>query len=295
MAEKKTEAKAENVSIFEQLSKVNVNDHLDTKKSGSKELSYLSWPWAVSEISKIDPEWEYKILEFDAAGMPVEHGLPYQTIAGGYMVHTEVTVLGKTKRMWLPVMDHRNNAVKDHQYQVQTQWGVNPVAPLDSNLINKTIMRCLVKNLAMFGLGLYIYAGEDLPENENETVLDGTAPMAQNIAEPAPVTVPATEPAVAQPDTVTVEAPALPDLGDVMSLQEAQIHILKGGGDKYKGHTVQYMIDTAKSAEHARLCLESFANKGAGLDKKACAVVLEAFDNGIIQYKKPTATEEAAA
>ena len=90
------------------------------------------------------------------------------------MVYTEVTADGQTYEMWLPVMDAKNKTMKEQAYNYQVydtykkqyvEKTVNAATMFD---INKTIMRCLVKNLAMFGLGLYVYAGEDLPDNETQ-------------------------------------------------------------------------------------------------------------------------------
>jgi len=152
-------------SKFEELLKLNLNDKVEKKKSGKTELAYLSWAYAVSEIEKTYPDWEYSIIEFN--------GLPYQFDPNtGYLVWTEIKAGGKTKKMWLPVMDGSNKAMKDvvQEYFVKgwnnvgaTKKTVEAATMFD---INKTIMRCLVKNIAMFGLGLYIYAGEDLPEND---------------------------------------------------------------------------------------------------------------------------------
>lgn len=157
-------------SKFEELLKLNINDKVEKKKSGKTELTYLSWAYAVSEMEKSYPEWEYSILEFD--------GLPYQFDPNtGYLVWTEIKAGGKTKKMWLPVMDGSNKAMKNvvQEYFVK-RWSENKAndAPTIKRTveaatmfdINKTIMRCLVKNIAMFGLGLYIYAGEDLPESD---------------------------------------------------------------------------------------------------------------------------------
>ena len=87
------------------------------------------------------------------------------------MVFTEVTINGLTHMMWLPVMDGANKAMKSEGYIYDTKHKkgltVEPASMFD---INKAIMRCLVKNLAMFGLGLYIYSGEDLPEIEVEKI-----------------------------------------------------------------------------------------------------------------------------
>ena len=122
---------------FEDVFAVDVNGK--TEKKGS--LTYLSWSWAWAEFKKIYPGATYEVKKFD--------GLPYVfDPRTGYMVYTSVTAGGMTYEMWLPVMDQRNATKMDAKMTD----------------INKTIMRCLTKNLAMFGLGLYIYAGEDLPE-----------------------------------------------------------------------------------------------------------------------------------
>lgn len=139
---------------FNELYKLNVNENVE-KKNG---LSYLSWAWAWAEFMKRYPQAEYEIVKFN--------GLPYAYDPNtGYMVYTKVTVDGQTREMWLPVMDGANKAMKAEPYTITNKWGketkVEAATMFD---INKTIMRCLVKNLAMFGLGLYIYAGEDLPE-----------------------------------------------------------------------------------------------------------------------------------
>lgn len=127
-----------------ELLKINVNEHCE-KKNG---LTYLSWAWAWAEVLKIDPEatWEN-----------VEYPQPDGTIApcmyvgnGTAMVKTRVTIKGKTRSCVLPVMDHRNKAIKDP----------------DAFAINTAIVRCMTKAISMHGLGLYIYAGEDLPEGE---------------------------------------------------------------------------------------------------------------------------------
>ena len=82
------------------------------------------------------------------------------------MVATKVTIQGVTKCMYLPVMDGNNRAMLDHAYEVTTKSGKSVVKPATMFDINKTIMRCLVKNIAVFGLGLTLYAGDDLPDVE---------------------------------------------------------------------------------------------------------------------------------
>lgn len=148
---------------FKELNAINVNAHTEKKKN----LTYLSWAWAWAEVKKKYPDANYRIIKFD--------GLPYIFDSlTGYMVYTEVTIEEVTHEMWLPVMDGANKAMKEDPYTYKVNEWVNgqktgnmidkEVEPATMFDINKTIMRCLTKNLAMFGLGLYIYAGEDIPE-----------------------------------------------------------------------------------------------------------------------------------
>ena len=146
----------ENKSVFETLFEINVNDHIEKKK----DLTYLSWPYAWAEVKKKYPSATYKIHLFG------EKQLPYVFDENvGYMVFTDVTINDLTHTMWLPVMDSANKTMKSASYTYSTKFKKDiPVEAATMFDVNKTIMRCLVKNLAMFGLGLYIYSGEDLPE-----------------------------------------------------------------------------------------------------------------------------------
>ena len=137
-------------TTFEKLSAINVNDKVEKKSN----LTYLSWAWAWSEVKKACPDATYQIGETD-----YDESL-------GFMCHTSVTIEGETLSMWLPVMDGGNKSMKKVAYKFTTRYGEKDVAAATTFDINKTLMRCLVKNLAMFGLGIYIYAGEDLPESE---------------------------------------------------------------------------------------------------------------------------------
>lgn len=141
-------------NYFATLNSINVNEHTE-KKNG---LTYLSWAWAVAEVMKKYPGTTYTIWKD-------ENNRPYiYDPELGYMVFTSVTIEGETKEMWLPVMDNANNAMKAVPYTKKTKFKEIEVAAATMFDINTAIMRCLVKNFAMFGLGLYIYAGEDLPE-----------------------------------------------------------------------------------------------------------------------------------
>lgn len=127
-----------------ELLKLNVNEH--TEKKG--QLTYLSWAWAWAKVLELDPLAEWEAIEYaraDGTIAPCMY-LPDGTV----MVKTRVTLKGKTRYCTLPVMDNKNAALK------------NP----DARKISDAIMRCMTKAISMHGLGLYIYAGEDLPESE---------------------------------------------------------------------------------------------------------------------------------
>lgn len=142
-------------SVFETLNAINVNEKVEKKSN----LTYLSWAWAWAEVKKVYPDASYDVITD-----PITHKPYFYDENLGYMVMTSVTINGQTLDMWLPVMDGANQAMKSESYEYTTRYGVKTVDAATMFDINKTLMRCLTKNLAMFGLGLYIYAGEDLPE-----------------------------------------------------------------------------------------------------------------------------------
>lgn len=157
------------MNVYEELRAVNVNEHTEKKNN----LTYLSWAWAWDEVMRRYPGAEYEIKEFD--GKPYLHDKSL-----GYLVMTSMTIDGITRTMWLPVMDGANKAMKDEPYIYQVKEYVNKkwtgkyvdktVEVASMFDINTAIMRCLVKNIAMFGLGLYIYSGEDLPPELPKTL-----------------------------------------------------------------------------------------------------------------------------
>lgn len=150
----------ETKNTFSKLFDINVNDYTETKKNGNVELTYLSWAWAWATFKKECPDADYDIVHWDGKPYLFDENL-------GYMVETKMTDGKEWKTMWLPVMDGANKAMKDKPYKYTTKKGeekeVQAATMFD---INTAIMRCLVKNIGMFGLGLYIYAGEDLPDGE---------------------------------------------------------------------------------------------------------------------------------
>ena len=160
--------KKEQEELFKKFVQLNVNDHTELKSN----LTYLSWAWAWQETLKICPTATYEIKHFlDKDGV----SRCYQFDPNlGYMVFTTVTINGLTREMWLPVMDGANKAMKHEEYEYVVGKGdkqyTKSVEAATMFDINKTIMRCLTKNLAMFGLGIYIYAGEDLPIELGEPI-----------------------------------------------------------------------------------------------------------------------------
>ena len=151
------------MEVFKTLKQINVNDK--TEKKGG--MTYLSWAFAWDELKRAYSDATYDIKFFN--------NLPYCYDENtGYMVFTTVTIESLTHSMWLPVMNGANKAMKKDTYTYKkNKWENGKKILIDAEVeaatmfdINKTIMRCLVKNMAMFGLGLYIYAGEDLPEVE---------------------------------------------------------------------------------------------------------------------------------
>jgi hypothetical protein len=123
---------------YVKLAAIDVGNHIEKKGN----LSYLSWAWAVDRLLREDPvaNWEFHEPKF---------------YGDTVMVSVTVTAFGKPVTMQLPVMDNKNNAVKSP----------------DARKISDAQMRCLVKAIACHGLGLYIYAGEDLPADDRDPLL----------------------------------------------------------------------------------------------------------------------------
>lgn len=228
-------------AIFSYLYALDVNEHVEKKKSGSAVLSYLSWAWAWAEVKKKYPDANYEIERF-------ENNLPYVYDENtGYMVFTKVTIGGMTHEMWLPVMDGANKAMKAKPYTYKvikwtngkrdgfTDKSVDGATMFD---VNKTIMRCLVKNLAMFGLGLYIYAGEDLPETPqaSKEQIDELKSMFDTLA------------TLLKRSPKTVEAQVLARFnyaGKLADLNEAQFEVIKE-------HMADGIEKTKVAAENAK-------------------------------------------
>lgn len=147
------------------LLKKDVNSHTE-KKNG---LTYLSWAWAWAEALKADPTATFNVHTF-ARDQYTQ--LPYMDINGTGMVWVTVTIFNKPMTCFLPVMNHRNQPIQ------------NP----DAFQVNTAIMRCMTKALALHGLGLYIYAGEDLPEEGGEVAPSAPSPKPKAVVKAQPTT-----------------------------------------------------------------------------------------------------------
>jgi hypothetical protein len=154
---------------FRALLKVDVDKFVEKKG----QFSYLSWPFAVSQLRLFDASATWEVKRFN--------GLPYLASEAGVFVEVAVTVQGVTLSQIHPVLDSRNR----------------PIAAPTAFDINTSIQRCLVKAIALHGLGLNIYAGEDLPDaTGDDTPTQPPAPVTPFPKRPAPVAVPSEKPAV---------------------------------------------------------------------------------------------------
>lgn len=176
---------------FSRLYAINVNEYVE-KKGG---FSYLSWPYAVAQLRLADPSATWEVRRFD--------GLPFLITEAGVFVEVAVTVQGVTLSQIHPVLDGRNRPL------------LSPTA-FD---INTSIQRCLVKAIALHGLGLYVYAGEDLPQ-----------PVYQDAANDQPVAVAASAATTAPEPRQATKAPAQPSqrptVATITRAQQTHIHKL---------------------------------------------------------------------
>lgn len=145
-------------NYFETLNSINVSDKTE-KKNG---LTYLSWAWAWVEVKKLYPDTTYKVYENQANGMP------YFTDGMTAMVKVSVTIKGIEHIEWLPIMDNRNKSIQ--------------LSSITSFEVNKSIQRALTKAIARHGLGLYIYAGEDIPEDAPKEAKQEKMPSQDQLA-----------------------------------------------------------------------------------------------------------------
>ena len=192
------------VNRFVELAAINVGQNIEKKGR----FSYLSWSFAVAELMRLDPMASWEFHE------PQHFG---QTM----MVSCTLTAFDKPVYMWLPVIDHQNKAIK------------NP----DAMAVNKAMMRCLVKAIAAHGLGLYIYAGEDLPDAKDVN--------ANNIQNPPPK--PTLEPSREQGaiDVMNTNSEwSLQRIKDTYELTEAQLVKFEKAAADYQAEHGDIVLNT---------------------------------------------------
>jgi hypothetical protein len=156
-------------STYERLASINVSSYIEKKNN----LSYLSWSWAIDQLLRQDPNasWHYHWFE----------GKPYCVIGDTAMVFCTVSAFGIERTAQLPVMDYKMKSVP---------------LPIDSSTLNTSMMRALAKAVALHGLGLYIFSGEDTPlevnnEANSDTTIATKAPSIQakatSVTSPSPI------------------------------------------------------------------------------------------------------------
>ena len=250
--------------VVKSLRCINLNDKLDTKPVGKKgqTLRYLPCSVAWDEILKRYPDATYEVVTFDTDGNRKENALPYQKTALGYLVWTRVTIEGVTREMWLPVMDAGNNPLMDSPYTITNKWGdQTEIGPISITAVNRSIMRCLVKTLAMFGLGLYIYTKDDSPSDDLD-VDDATGE-------------------VIEPDT----APAAPV--PVPTLEEAYALKVKVGKATFP---MGDLVEKATNPDKGKRALERLAS--ADTEEGAAAkVILDALASGAVHFPPAAAAQ----
>lgn len=144
-------------SIFNNLSGLDMSD-VAKKKNG---LTYLPWATAWGTVATAYPEATWKVVNHWNEKLAIN--TPYVSTELGIMVTTEVTIENISRTMQLPVLNSSNKALKSVPYTIESRRGPVNIPSATMFDINTAIMRCLVKNIALFGLGLYIYEGEDTP------------------------------------------------------------------------------------------------------------------------------------
>ena len=263
---------------------------LDEKKEG---VNYAAWNTVWDEVLKVYPTAEYHVKTwpvFDEAGRAVgERKFTYEDKVGAF-VDTSITIEGVTREMFLPVLDYNNYPMlMGRGYQVKTRKFTLNVAPMMSTDVNRTIMRCLVKNLAMFGIGLYIYKGKEEPdlvdaetgEVQNRTITMDPPPAAKGQFIPeAPVPAaytqaPVTEPQVTAADPI--EGMPKPIQVAPMTLEEAMNTVLTIGA--LNGKKAGTLVTETKSEQQSFRILTQLA-QAFGKDGEAARTILKALSEG---------------
>jgi hypothetical protein len=241
--------------IFSTLNAVNVSQFLEKKDK----FSYLSWSYAVAELQKADPTATWEVIKFPLPDAP--HVLaPVCITPFGCFVEVAVVAGGKRLTQVHPVLDQRNQAIKSP----------------DAGAINKSIMRCLVKAIALHGLGLYVYAGEDLPLGDDE---DNDAPK-----KAPPKTTPKPPPPKAAPPAKTPEEIEKERINELRTAIAGQMRRLGMVG------TIDAKDEAAKKAAQERASAEMKTING-GLPPRT----IEQFENVLAVLKEMSPDDVSAA
>lgn len=206
---------SETKNYFAELAVIDVSKHVEKKGR----FSYLSWSWAVDQLLKKYPDATWQVVRFD--------GLPYMKTEVGYFVEVEVTVNNITRSQIHPVLDNYNK----------------PIAKPTSFQINTSIQRCLAKAIALHGLGLYIYSGEDIPQDDE---LKQAAKQLDNI----PKQEQARQAEVANEQRIKAIHVQIRELSEVynMSFEETKNTVKQSLGiQSFKGMTVQQASQLQKT------------------------------------------------
>ncbi|HFK1463612.1 TPA: DUF1071 domain-containing protein [Bacillus cereus] len=216
---------SETKNYFAELAVIDVSKHVEKKGR----FSYLSWSWAVDQLLKKYPDATWQVVRFD--------GLPYMKTEVGYFVEVEVTVNNITRSQIHPVLDNYNK----------------PIAKPTPFQINTSIQRCLAKAIALHGLGLYIYSGEDIPQDD-EPKIDSVPQQEQ-----------ARQAEVANEQRIKAIHVQIRELSEVynMSFEETKNTVKQSLGiQSFKGMTVQQASQLQKT-------ITSWLNEAKGKQQQA--------------------------
>jgi hypothetical protein len=212
-------------NIFLQLLSTDVSQYIEKKSR----FSYLSWSYAIAELRKVDPTATWEVIRSPLPDTP--HIMaPYCITPAGCFVEVAVTVQGVTLSQVHPVIDERNQTI------------ANPKA----DAINKSIMRCLVKAIALHGLGLHIYAGEDLPLGDDAEEPKGK-PAAQQRPQQSP------PPPTANPDAKAIDLAKVIATADETSLKWCLDRVLEVTDETQRGKSLAFALGAAIERRFAAL------------------------------------------
>jgi len=253
----------ENKSTFELFDNIDCSGFIEEKNN----VKYLKFPSVWKIVKMHDPKASWGVVEFDKNGRRVDEKTPLDTERypfrvmpgdSGFTMYTYVTVDGVTEEMDLPIIDSNNYSVKCQGYTVKTRFGEKYVAPLNSQSINTSKVRCLVKNIALnFGLGRYVYEGKDFNEECIEPETGEIKEVKGNIN------------AISSDSSITLE--------------DALKHIFDSGNN-WKGKTVLMLIESNDTDINKQKVLNLYATRGSEKDKKSCQIVQAAIEAGKLNF-----------